>query len=311
MHGNDPSVGLDRWEYRPNSGRGTILLVEDESFLREMTCEILESAGYRVLKAGAAAEAISTFDEYKTIVRLLLTDVVLPGQNGRDLATDLRCVCPKLRIIFVSGYPENVVTRQGLQEDRMFYLPKPFLIPVSDPNGAATSRATGHNKYKRASRVLWFCGGLGLVSANGLYCFVREAGGSDAADSASWFPTTATSTRRFSARPDFRVIAGDGMVFAITARGQPLRRKTVLQGESSRLREPWKVPVRGKLPVVNTHAVGMARDADIVLTLSEQRSHSAESLLRAHSNARRTAVKEASFSQVSSIATVLDRSAVG
>ncbi len=107
-------------------GRGTILLVEDESFLREVTCEILESAGYRVLKAGTAAEAISTFDEYKTIVRLLLTDVVLTGQNGRDLATNLRCVCPKLRIIFVSGYPENVVTRQGLQEDGMFYSPKPF-----------------------------------------------------------------------------------------------------------------------------------------------------------------------------------------
>src|SRR5580700_6740459 len=106
--------------------RGTILLVEDERFLREVTCEILESAGYRVLKAGTAAEAISTFDEYKTIVRLQLTDVVLPGQNGRDLATDLRCVCPKLRIILVSGYPENVVTRQGLQEDGMFYLPKPF-----------------------------------------------------------------------------------------------------------------------------------------------------------------------------------------
>jgi two-component system cell cycle sensor histidine kinase/response regulator CckA len=107
-------------------GRGTILLVGDESFLREVTCEILESAGYRVLKAGTAAEAISAFDEYKTIVRLLLTDVVLPGQNGRDLAPDLRCVCPKLRIIFASGYPENVVTRQALQEDGMFYLPKPF-----------------------------------------------------------------------------------------------------------------------------------------------------------------------------------------
>ena len=86
-------------------GRGTILLVEDESFLREVTCEILESAGYRVLKARTAAEAISAFDEYKTIVRLLLTDVVLPGQNGRDLATDLRNVSPKLKIIFTSGYP--------------------------------------------------------------------------------------------------------------------------------------------------------------------------------------------------------------
>jgi len=87
-----PESDSNRWEYRPNSGRGTILLVEDESFLREVTCEILESAGYRVLKTDTAAEAISAFDEYKTIVRLLLTDVVLPGQNGRDLATDLRCV---------------------------------------------------------------------------------------------------------------------------------------------------------------------------------------------------------------------------
>jgi CheY-like chemotaxis protein len=86
-------------------GHETILLVEDESFLREVTCEILESAGYRVLKARTATEAISVFDECRTIVRLLLTDVVLPGQNGRDLATDLRNVSPKLKIIFTSGYP--------------------------------------------------------------------------------------------------------------------------------------------------------------------------------------------------------------
>jgi len=107
-------------------GQGTILLVEDEAFLREVTCEILESAGYRVLKSRNAAEAISAFNECKTIVRLLLTDVVLPGQNGRDLANDLRNVCPKLRIIFISGYPENVVTQHGIHEHGMFYLPKPF-----------------------------------------------------------------------------------------------------------------------------------------------------------------------------------------
>lgn len=109
-------------------GHGTILLVEDETFLREVTCEILESAGYRVLKTRSAAEAISAFGEYKAIVRLLLTDVVLPGQNGRDLANDLRALCPKLRILFISGYPENVVTKNGIQEDGMFYLPKPFSL---------------------------------------------------------------------------------------------------------------------------------------------------------------------------------------
>jgi len=109
-------------------GHGTILLVEDETFLREVTCEILESAGYRVLKTRNATEALSAFSEYKTIVRLLVTDVVLPGQNGRDLANDMRSVCPKLRIIFISGYPENVVTRHGIQDEGMFYLPKPFSL---------------------------------------------------------------------------------------------------------------------------------------------------------------------------------------
>ena len=87
----------------PPRGRGTILLVEDENHLREVTGEVLESAGYRVLKARNATEALSAFGEYKTIVRLLLTDVVLPGQNGRDLANELRSACPKLRIIFISG----------------------------------------------------------------------------------------------------------------------------------------------------------------------------------------------------------------
>jgi DNA-binding response OmpR family regulator len=109
-------------------GHGTILLVEDETLLREVTCEILESAGYRVLKTRNAAEAASAFRQYKTIVKLLLTDVVLPGQNGRDLANDLRSVSPELRIIFISGYPENAVTRHGIQEDGMFYLPKPYSL---------------------------------------------------------------------------------------------------------------------------------------------------------------------------------------
>jgi two-component system cell cycle sensor histidine kinase/response regulator CckA len=112
----------------PHRGRGTILLVEDDAFLRDASCEILESAGYRVLKTRNAAEAISAFNEYKSIVRLLLTDVVLPGQNGRDLAHDLRTICPKLRIIFVSGYPENAVTEHGIEQDGMFYLPKPFSL---------------------------------------------------------------------------------------------------------------------------------------------------------------------------------------
>lgn len=104
----------------------TILLVEDEAFVREITCEILESAGYRVLKARNAAAAKNIFEHYGNAVQLLLTDVVLPGQNGRDLANELRTMNSGLRVIFISGYPENVVSQTGNPADRMFYLPKPF-----------------------------------------------------------------------------------------------------------------------------------------------------------------------------------------
>jgi len=83
--------------------RGTILLVEDENLVREVTCEVLESEGYRVLKARDAAEAMEAFRQYKKIVRLLLTDVVLPGQNGCDLAQEMRAIRPSLRTIFISG----------------------------------------------------------------------------------------------------------------------------------------------------------------------------------------------------------------
>jgi two-component system cell cycle sensor histidine kinase/response regulator CckA len=112
----------------PIQGRGTVLLVEDNASLLHTTCEVLESAGYRVLKTRNAAEAISTFRQFQSIVRLLLTDVVLPGQNGRDLANELRSIRPNLKIIFISGYPENVITRHGIQEDGMSYLPKPFSL---------------------------------------------------------------------------------------------------------------------------------------------------------------------------------------
>ena len=107
-------------------GRGTILLVEDEDFLLEVTSEILESAGYRVFKTRNAAEASKVFRQFHSIVQLLLTDVVLPGQNGRDLANELRSISPELRIVFISGYPENAVTRNGVRAAGMSYLPKPY-----------------------------------------------------------------------------------------------------------------------------------------------------------------------------------------
>ncbi len=81
----------------------TILLVEDEAFVRDVTCEILQSMGYQVLKARNAIEAMCAFHQHQEEVRLLITDVVMPGQNGRDLAQQLRALRPDLKALFISG----------------------------------------------------------------------------------------------------------------------------------------------------------------------------------------------------------------
>jgi two-component system, cell cycle sensor histidine kinase and response regulator CckA len=112
----------------PASSRpiATILLVEDEALVRDVICETLCLAGYRVLQARNAAEAVLAFRGHPDEVQLLLTDVVLPDRNGCDLARELLSLSPSVRAIFVSGYPENALTRKGLQQPGWFYLPKPF-----------------------------------------------------------------------------------------------------------------------------------------------------------------------------------------
>jgi two-component system cell cycle sensor histidine kinase/response regulator CckA len=106
----------------------TILLVEDEAFVCEVVCEVLSRAGYRVLKAGNATEALRIFREHAGSVELLLTDVVLPDRNGCDLAMELSTLCGGVKSIFVSGYPENVITKRGLKQAGWFYLPKPYSL---------------------------------------------------------------------------------------------------------------------------------------------------------------------------------------
>lgn len=107
--------------------QGSILLVEDESFVREVTAEILEIAGYRVLKARSAVEAIREFRKHRSEIQLLLVDVVLPGKNGCDMVKELRREVPTLKTIFISGYP-NTSARNQDTGDQALYLPKPFSV---------------------------------------------------------------------------------------------------------------------------------------------------------------------------------------
>jgi DNA-binding response OmpR family regulator len=98
-------------------------LVEDEGFVREVTCEVLRSAGYRVITAENAIEAEREYVQFCEEVDLLLTDVILPGENGRSLAGRLKVSHPELHILLVTGYTEQI----GLgEEGREECLAKPF-----------------------------------------------------------------------------------------------------------------------------------------------------------------------------------------
>jgi two-component system cell cycle sensor histidine kinase/response regulator CckA len=105
------------------SDKGTVLLVEDEAFVREGARETLRSAGYGVLVARSADEARRLHKQWGEAVDLLLTDVVLPAENGMELARSLRSGDPKLKVLLMSGYAEHVASSQGHFEE---FLEKPF-----------------------------------------------------------------------------------------------------------------------------------------------------------------------------------------
>jgi two-component system cell cycle sensor histidine kinase/response regulator CckA len=102
---------------------GTILLVEDEAFVRDVTCEALQSEGYRVLTAKNAAEAMRLYDQHCGEVELLLSDVVLPGETGWALASKVRRENPFVKILLVTGYAEQMGLKGAKPEE---VLAKPF-----------------------------------------------------------------------------------------------------------------------------------------------------------------------------------------
>jgi two-component system sensor histidine kinase EvgS len=105
-----------------------VLLVEDDRAIREMSEKMLENLGYLALAAGTPGEAMRLADEHAGDIDLLITDVVLPEMNGRDLADRLHASHPKLRTLFMSGYTANIVARQGVFGDGVPFMQKPFTL---------------------------------------------------------------------------------------------------------------------------------------------------------------------------------------
>ena len=107
-------------------GRETILLVEDAAPLREVTREFLKGAGYAVLEAGDASQALEFAEHYNAEISLLITDVVLPGINGRALAERLVSRRPGTKVLYISGYTDDAVVRHGVLQSDIAFLKKPF-----------------------------------------------------------------------------------------------------------------------------------------------------------------------------------------
>ena len=109
-------------------GTETSLVVEDEMSVRKLAAEFLGSNGYRVLEAQDGAEALQVCEEHRAPIHLLLTDVVMPGMSGRELAVRLVGARPEMKVIYVSGYTDDAIVQHGVREEGTVFLQKPFSL---------------------------------------------------------------------------------------------------------------------------------------------------------------------------------------
>jgi PAS domain S-box-containing protein len=109
-------------------GHETILLVEDEISILNMTQLMLEKLGYRVLSASTPSEAILLAHEHDKEIRLLIVDVIMPEMNGRDLAKQVVAFSPRMACLFMSGYSGDIITHHGMLNEEVYFIQKPFSV---------------------------------------------------------------------------------------------------------------------------------------------------------------------------------------
>src|SRR5262249_3125148 len=125
----EPAEGPEsaqRTRVDPVGSGETVLLVEDEDMVRNVTTLLLESLGYRVLEAANGQQAKRLFETSSEKIDLLMTDVVMPDITGQEVAEALLVRDPSLAVIFQSGYTDDVMVRQGIWDVQVAFLKKPF-----------------------------------------------------------------------------------------------------------------------------------------------------------------------------------------
>jgi len=124
----------------------TILVVEDEQGVRELTAKMLKGLGYNVLVASGGTQALEIGNSHKGQIALLLTDVVMPGMSGTQLAQELQRRRPDIKVVYISGYTENTISHHGVLDPGVVFLGKPF---GRDALGSKLREALGKRRKAR------------------------------------------------------------------------------------------------------------------------------------------------------------------
>ena len=162
---------------KPKDVRETILLVEDETSLRNLSRQYLENQGYAVLEASDGAAAITISNTHSGAIHLLLTDVIMPGVNGRELARLICALRPETKVLYMSGYTEQAVAHNGMLEEGIALLQKPFTLSTLRTRVreklSSVSRAKRFNlhiplKYRLVGERSWSKGTTENISRSGM-----------------------------------------------------------------------------------------------------------------------------------------------
>ncbi len=121
-------VDTARGEAPADAGTETVLLVEDDKMVREMTRAMLEEIGYDVLSIATPQEALTLLENDSTSIQLLVTDVVMPRMNGKELHDRAVAIRPNIKTLFMSGYTANVIVQHGMLDEGIHFIQKPFSL---------------------------------------------------------------------------------------------------------------------------------------------------------------------------------------
>lgn len=126
--GEEEPLQTDASAEKSARGNECILLVDDDPSIRDTVTIMLETLGYRVIEATSPSEAVNLAEKHAGVIRLLITDVIMPEMNGRDLAAHLEPLYPDLKCLFMSGYTDSVIADQGVLEEGVQFIQKPFTM---------------------------------------------------------------------------------------------------------------------------------------------------------------------------------------